>query len=126
MKVLILEDEEIIRTYFVMLAKTVAGVSAVEATGSGAEALKIAEDFRPDLVLLDYDLKGQDVNGLEVGAGIKKLLPDIYTILISGFPVEYFSNQPIQPHGFVVKPIVKDKFLALIKSFISQLQSNRS
>ena len=118
MRVLILEDDDIIRDYFVMLVKSVPGVSQVEATSSGEEAISLAISFAPDLVLLDYELSGQRFNGFEIGEKILTNQTGIYLLLITGFPPEYFSNQPLKPHGFIVKPIIKEKFKALVESFV--------
>ena len=118
MKVLILEDEDITREYFTRLAQSVPGVSAVKAAKTGEQALALVSDFVPDLALLDYELRGQHRNGLQVGTEILKQAPQVKTALISGYLPGHFSNQLLQPDGFLLKPIDKEQFIALVVCFV--------
>lgn len=116
-RVLILEDEDIIREYFTRLVQSIPGVTAVESAKTGEQALELVPGFGPDLVLLDYELRGQRRNGLQMGMEILQQAPGVKTVLISGYPPEYFSHQPLKPDGFLLKPIDKEQFQALVGRF---------
>ncbi|MDR1160099.1 MAG: response regulator [Syntrophomonadaceae bacterium] len=121
MRILILEDEEIIKTYFEVLARPIEGVTAVATTKSGEHALELAASFKPNLAILDFELRGQKLNGLQIGAEIKKLDKNIFFVLISGYPHEYFSAQATKPDAFILKPVGKTEFQSLVASFAAKV-----
>lgn len=55
----------------------------VEVAYNGSDALKLAQQFRPEAALLDLGLP--DMNGLEVGVALRKLLPELLLIAVSGW-----------------------------------------
>jgi DNA-binding NarL/FixJ family response regulator len=60
------------------------GFSLVAEAGTRVEALSAYEDARPDLVLLDVDLAGDD--GLDVARGLQTLDPSARIVLLTGAP----------------------------------------
>jgi DNA-binding response OmpR family regulator len=67
MKILIVDDEEIIRT---MLRATLRAVtSEIREAANGLDALRIAREWRPDVVILDVMMPGTD--GYEICYAIK-------------------------------------------------------
>jgi PAS domain S-box-containing protein len=105
-KILIVEDEKIIAKY---LQNTLKGlgydISAI--VSSGEEAIKKAEEIKPDLVLMDIVLKG-DMDGIEAAEKIG-LLFDIPVVYLTAYPDEkLFQRAKItDPFGYILKPVEK-------------------
>ena len=103
-KVLIVEDESIvafdIKHIVRRLGHTVVGISA---TGSGA--LEAAEETRPDLVLMDIQLKGE-MDGIETAARIhdKYRIPVVYLTASTDEETLHRSKRT-EPFGYILKPI---------------------
>jgi DNA-binding NarL/FixJ family response regulator len=51
--------------------------------GSGSEAIKLAEEFKPDIILLD--LLMPQLNGIETAAILKRTLPKTQIVLFSNY-----------------------------------------
>ena len=81
-RVLIVDDHEVAREGLrALLAKT--PVEVVGEASSGQEAVKRAAQYRPDVVLLDFNLP--DIDGAEACSQILKTSPDTAVIVLSAF-----------------------------------------
>jgi two-component system response regulator AtoC len=79
-RVLVIDDDPGVREYLEALVSR-QGYEAY-AVSSGEEALRILDRARPDLVTLDVVLEGMD--GLETLRQLKKMLPDVPVVMLSG------------------------------------------
>lgn len=77
-KVLIIDDDRSIR---MALSMTLEDSYSVLCAGSGAEALKLLEAEKPDLVLLDIGLP--DMNGVEILKRLKAAAPETEVLIIT-------------------------------------------
>jgi len=68
-KVLIVEDEQLLRTLIADVL--VAEGFVVQTAGTAAEARKVADDFDPDVALLDIEL-GDGPNGIDLAGIFRK------------------------------------------------------
>lgn len=82
MKALIVDDHAIVREGLEQLLKDAFFLDEVFFAADGAEALRIAYQIEPDLVLLDLSLPG-GVNGLSVLQELRKVLPKAKIVVFS-------------------------------------------
>src|SRR5450432_1460155 len=85
-RILVVEDERIVGLHLrQQLVKL--GYNVVAVVSSGAEALKVVSDRRPDLVLMDEHIDG-DMDGIETARRIPAddRIPVIYLTAYSGEP----------------------------------------
>ena len=80
-RMLVVDDDEGLREYLEALASS-RGFQ-VFAAQSGEEAVALAADLRPDLVLMDINMPG--INGLEATARIVADAPDAVVFLCSTY-----------------------------------------
>lgn len=87
-RVLLVDDDEFlrrgIRQYLQQVAdvEPVTEIEIVAETGRGDEALELARDLRPDVVILDLHLPG--LHGVQVARVLRRDLPEIQVIVFTG------------------------------------------
>lgn len=72
---------------------------------SGEEALSLALDLRPDVVLMDIDLPG--INGIEATRRLKQSLPDVIVVMLTVYDDQerLFESIRAGAQGYLVKNI---------------------
>jgi PAS domain S-box-containing protein len=103
-RILIVEDEPV-------LAKTLSrslnnlGYEAVGTTISGEDGIRMAEQSRPDLVLMDINLAGE-MDGIEAAERIRNRF-DIPVIYLTGFAEKDVLERAklTEPYGYLGKPV---------------------
>lgn len=116
--VLIVEDNELNMKLFHDLLEA-QGYATLQ-TKDGREALQLARDHRPNLVLMDIQLP--EVSGLEVTKWIKEDddLRDIPVIAVTAFAMKG-DEEKIRQGGceaYIAKPISVSEFLQTVQKFI--------
>ena len=90
-KVLILEDEDLFRDLLRVALSQHDRFEVVGAFSQGEEALKAAEELRPDVAILDIEL-GEQMNGIQVGLLLRRKLADVGIILLSNHSSPQFVS----------------------------------
>jgi two-component system, cell cycle response regulator DivK len=118
-RILIVEDNPISLTLFKQLLK--AHGYEVLGTPEGLQALDLARQEQPDLILMDIRLP--DISGLEV---IRLLKQDDQTKTIPIIAVTALANPEYEKKGlesgcdaYIPKPITLGNFLGTIESFLN-------
>ncbi|MAZ03882.1 MAG: two-component system response regulator [Sneathiella sp.] len=117
--VLIVEDNDLNMKLFHDLLEA-HGYKTIQ-TKDGMEALGLAREHSPDLILMDIQLP--EVSGLEVTKWIKEdeALKSIPVIAVTAFAMKG-DEEKIREGGceaYVAKPISVENFLNTVKEFLS-------
>lgn len=83
MRVLIADDQRIVRDGLATVVAMMTGVEVVGAAEDGHQAVALAEQHRPDVVLMDMRMPGMD--GAEATAAIRSLLPDTQVVVLTTY-----------------------------------------
>ena len=81
MRILIVDDNEMVRRGVTLLLSSRAPWQVCGDAGDGKEALRKAKELRPDLILLDISMPG--TNGLEVARTLRREMPGIKIVVMS-------------------------------------------
>ena len=119
MIVLIVEDNDLNMKLFHDLLEA-HGYNTIQ-TKDGMEALSLAREHTPDLILMDIQLP--EVSGLEVTKWIKEdeTLKSIPVIAVTAFAMKG-DEEKIREGGceaYIAKPISVENFLNTVKEFLS-------
>ena len=101
--ILVVEDESIIAKDIQQSLKKL-GYTVLGICSTGEDAVKAAEELKPDLILMDIMLKG-NISGIEAATQIreKNNIPVIY---LTAYADESTLNKAkvTEPYGYIIKP----------------------
>lgn len=116
-KVLIVDDEKVVRDFLVrLLSLQSLEVKAVE---DGFKAIEAAEGESFDLVFLDARMP--KMNGLEVFKELKKINPGSKYVMMTGYAIDDLLEQANKEGAIISlkKPFEIEEILALVKTVSS-------
>ena len=122
-QILIVEDEAIIA---MVLRNTLEamGYSAIAEVSTGEEAVSVASQLHPDLVLMDIGLGGE-MDGIEAAAQIRGQvdIPVVYvTAYVSG---ETLGRAELtEPSGYLIKPFDSEMLRAAVERAVQYSTSH--
>jgi len=113
-KLLVVEDESIVAMEIQNRLETL-GYTVTAMATSGEEAIKKAEEVRPDILLMDIGLKG-DMDGVEAAEQIRNRF-DIPVIYLTAYTDEKTLKRAkvTEPFGYIPKPFEDREFHATIE-----------
>jgi NarL family two-component system response regulator LiaR len=82
-KVLLVDDHEMVRIGLAAVLGTEEGIEVVGEAGSGEEGIRLAQEYNPDVVLMDLVMEGMD--GIETTKRLLKLYPDCKVIVLTSY-----------------------------------------
>jgi DNA-binding NarL/FixJ family response regulator len=102
-RVLLAEDHALVRAGIRALLQQLAEIEIVAEAGDGHTALRLIEQWQPDVVLLDIDMAG--LNGLEIMARVGQILPQVRVIILSMHANEEYVWQALRSGaaGYLLK-----------------------
>ncbi|NPE27616.1 response regulator [Methanococcoides sp. SA1] len=124
-QILVVEDELIVGMMIKLkLAKMGYCVSCMASTG--ADAVAMVENVRPDLVLMDIRLKG-GVDGVEAAMMIRKIsnIPIVFITADSSLETRKRAELAC-PQGVLLKPFMDEELGSLVRSVFSNSMGGAS
>lgn len=115
-KVMIVDDHELIRQGLRKILEMEKGFSVIGVAEDGETALKMAQELKPDVMLLDINMKG--LNGIKTLKRIKEMdLPVKVIMLTIHSDREYLiKTLNLGASGYVLKDTGTDSLITAIRS----------
>lgn len=126
MKILIADDEPFIRQGLTSIPWESLELAVCGIAKDGAEALKLADIYRPDIILSDIRMPG--MSGLEFIKKISDCKHDSMVIFLSGYSDFQYAQSAIQLGAFdyLLKPTSPDEILSSVGRAVEALKMKRS
>ncbi len=117
-KVLVVDDAAFMR----MMLKDILLKGGFEIAGeatNGAEAVRLYQELKPDLVTMDITMP--EVDGIAAVKEIKKIDPSAKVVMVSAMGQQAMVIEAIQAGAsdFIVKPFQPDRVLEALKKALS-------
>lgn len=82
-KVLLVDDHEMVRIGLAAVLGTEDGIEVVGEANNGTEGIRLAQEYKPDVVLMDLVMDGMD--GIETTRRLLQLHPDCKVIVLTSY-----------------------------------------
>jgi NarL family two-component system response regulator LiaR len=82
-KVLLVDDHEMVRIGLSAVLSTEEDLEVVGEAAGGADAIRLAQAYKPDVILMDLVMDGMD--GVETTRRIMEMLPDTKVIVLTSY-----------------------------------------
>jgi YesN/AraC family two-component response regulator len=124
LKILIVEDNPLIRDTFKVLFTKHSSSTIVDEASDGKEALEKVGSFQPDLITLDIRLP--DESGLELTKKIKATNPNVRVLILTGHDYPEYKEMAARygADGFLAKGGASKEILAVVESLFSKAEES--
>ncbi|OLZ60012.1 response regulator [Amycolatopsis keratiniphila] len=117
-RVVVVDDQELMRVGFRMVLGAQADIDVVGEAGDGAQAIRLAEELRPDVVLMDVRmpvLDGVEATKRIVEAGTARVL------VMTTFDLDEYVYSALQggASGFLLKDTQPDHLVSALRAVAS-------
>jgi DNA-binding NarL/FixJ family response regulator len=116
-RLLIVDDQELVRTGFRLFLETQDDLEVVGEAGDGAEAIERAKELRPDVVLMDVRMPGMD--GVEATARLTAagIEPRPRVLVLTTFDLDEYVFGALRAGaaGFLLKDVPRERLLEAIR-----------
>jgi DNA-binding NarL/FixJ family response regulator len=114
-RVLICDDQTVVREGLAAILSTAPDVQVVGLAGNGAELLALAEEARPDVVLMD--LKMPVMNGIQATQRLLHRYPQVRVLVLTTYADDDWVLDAVRAgaSGYLLKDTRRDDLLAAVK-----------
>jgi DNA-binding NarL/FixJ family response regulator len=117
--ILLADDHNLVRRGLAALLNTSPGYRVVGEAANGDEALEIARELAPDVLILDLSMPR--LSGLETIKRIKKSAPGTRVLVLSMYGDEQFVTQALRSgaRGYLLKHAMDDELFGALDAIVA-------
>ncbi len=115
-QVIVVDDHDLVRMGLVRLLDDAKGIEVIAEAASGEEAIKLAKDKEPDVILMDVRMPG--IGGIEATRKIHRLYPDIKVIAVTACGDDPFPSRLLQAGaaGYLTKGASGEEMVLAVRT----------
>lgn len=117
-KVILADDHVIVRNGIKILLESDGDIEVIGEASNGEEALKLAEDLQPDIMI--SDIKMPIMNGIEATSKLKSVAPNTKALILSMHEDEEYIIKSVESgaSGYLLKDTTKEEFSKAIYAIL--------
>lgn len=115
-KVLVVDDHDLVRMGITRMLTDISGIKVVGDAACGEDALRLARDLHPQVVLMDVKMPG--IGGLEATRKLLRQDPDIRVVAVTVCDEEPFPSRLLKAGaaGYLTKGAALDEMVKAIRA----------
>ncbi|MGK9147304.1 response regulator transcription factor [Plantibacter flavus] len=115
-RILLVDDQQLIRLGFGLVLGAEDGLEVIGEASNGAEAISLAEQLRPDVILMDVRMPGLD--GIEATRRIVDAHPNSRIIILTTFDLDEYAFGALRAgaSGFLLKDALPSELTTAIRA----------
>ncbi|HVA89764.1 MAG TPA: response regulator [Chloroflexota bacterium] len=126
LRLLIADDEDLVRRGLATLIDREAGdLEIIGVAADGLEALALAREGRPDIMLTDIRMPG--LGGLQLIQQLRPEFPNLRYVILSGYDEFEYARQAISlgVAEYLLKPVDPDDLLSTLRRMVGEIEAER-
>lgn len=116
-RILVVDDQAIVRESLCTMLRTKPGFRVIGQAGTGEDAIRMAREQEPDVILMDLLMPDAEVQGVAAIRAIKAENPDARVLVLSGFSEDAHIIESIRAGalGYILKSSAPDELVTAIR-----------
>jgi DNA-binding NarL/FixJ family response regulator len=117
--VLLVDDHSLVRRGFRRILEDARDITVVGEASDGAEAVQLAEQLRPQLIVMDCALP--NMSGLDATRRILEKFPETHILMLSMHSEDTWVHQALDAgaHGYILKSAVDMELVTAIRRVVA-------
>ncbi len=113
-RLMLVDDHDVVRTGLKSFLQTQPDFDVIAEAGDGLQAIEVAREVKPDIVLMDITMPGMD--GLEATRQLRNLLPDTQVLALTVHEDKQYFMEMLGAgaSGYITKQAAADELVEAI------------
>jgi DNA-binding NarL/FixJ family response regulator len=114
-RVLLADDQELVRSGFRLILELADGIEVVGEAADGREALRLAKELRPDVILMDVRMP--DLDGIEATRRLRRSGVESRVLVLTTFDLDEYvwSARRAGASGFLLKDAPREQLVTAVR-----------
>ena len=115
-RVIITDDHVIVRDGLQLILETVEGIEVVGVAADGEEALRIAGEQNPDVILMDLRMPNMD--GLTAIEHLSRDHPEVAVVILTTYSEDQMVMRALQAgaKGYILKDVTRESLISTVQA----------
>lgn len=115
-RVLLADDQELVRSGFRLILDLAEGIEVVGEAADGREAVRLAKELQPDVVLMDVRMP--ELDGIEATRRLRQAGVDARVLVLTTFDLDEYVYAAVRAgaSGFLLKDSPRDQLVTAVRT----------
>jgi DNA-binding NarL/FixJ family response regulator len=115
-RVLLADDQELVRSGFRLILELAEGIEIVAEAADGREAVRLAKELQPDVVLMDVRMP--ELDGIEATRRLRQAGVDARVLVLTTFDLDEYVYAAVRAgaSGFLLKDAPREQLVTAVQT----------
>ena len=123
LKTVVVDDEQLARDELRYLLDQLGGIEIVAQAGNGVEALRVIEEYQPDLVMLDVQMPG--LTGFEVARRVLEARLESQLVFVTAYDQYAIDAFEVNAVDYLLKPVEPERLATAVERVRKRLAAEK-